>query len=139
MNAERYWITDGAEKSKGDTHFEPESDRSKLPMILICSARFQYAASICYGFFKYELSRSDILGPDASINRAIIAILEQEAVSDKKEKGTRVESNNKDDLSIWHRFMQWPTSFCGKDLSVPIDIDSAAFKLDVILMCTVFS
>ena len=40
MNAERYWITDGAEKSKGDTHFEPESDRSKLPTLRVMVRRW---------------------------------------------------------------------------------------------------
>jgi len=60
------------------------------------------------------------LGRDSTINRAIAAILQHDMLSDAQEKAIRIEPNNKDDLSIWHRFMQWPTSFHDKDLSVYI-------------------
>ena len=39
-------------------------------------------------------------------------------LSDQKEEATRSEANNRDDLSIWHHFMQWPDTFSGKDLAV---------------------
>ena len=44
-------------------------------------------------------------------------------LSDQKEEATRSEANNRDDLSIWHHFMQWPDTFSGKDLAVRILLD----------------
>ena len=58
------------------------------------------------------------------MNQAIASILQQEVLHDQKEEATRVEANNRDDLSIWHHFMQWPDTFSGNDLSVRIALFS---------------
>ena len=59
---------------------------------------------------------------NVSMNRAIAAILYQEIISDQKEEAARVEANNRDDLSIWHYFMQWLDTFSGKDFVVLISL-----------------
>ena len=66
------------------------------------------------------MAKYNVLGQDATINRAIAVILQQDMLSNAQEKAIRIEPNYKDDLSIWHRFMQWPASFHNKDLSVYI-------------------
>ena len=49
---------------------------------------------------------------------AIQKLLQRECPLDKEEESRRIEPNDKDDYSLWHKWMQWDQTFCGKDLEV---------------------
>ena len=49
---------------------------------------------------------------------AIQKALAQAQESEDMERSQRIESNGRDDMSLWHKFMQWPNTFRGKDLKV---------------------
>jgi hypothetical protein len=49
---------------------------------------------------------------------AIEKMLQQEYRLQEKEESRRIEANASDDISIWHRFMQWTDTFRDKDLAV---------------------
>lgn len=49
---------------------------------------------------------------------AIEKVLQQERRLQEKEESRRIEANASDDVSIWHKFMQWTDTFRDKDLAV---------------------
>ena len=49
---------------------------------------------------------------------AIQRVLQHERRLDEEEESRRIESNGKDDVDLWHKFMQWDETFLGKDLGV---------------------
>lgn len=68
------------------------------------------------GIFIPELLFDDI---EPSLQEvAIEKVLQRERLLEKEEESHRIEANASDDVSIWHRFMQWPETFRGKDLAV---------------------
>jgi hypothetical protein len=45
-------------------------------------------------------------------------LLQEENKRAEQEKSYRIEGNKSDDTTPWLRFMQWPKTFHGKDLTV---------------------
>jgi hypothetical protein len=45
-------------------------------------------------------------------------VLQQECRLEEEEASRRIEPNGSDDVSLWHKWMQWTETFSGKDLAV---------------------
>jgi hypothetical protein len=64
------------------------------------------------------LYSNDTVGPSLQQIAAIERVLERERQLNEEEESRGIESNGKDDINLWVKWMQWDKTFKGKDRKV---------------------